>query len=72
MAGDGQRDGEIPVLDHRGLKLTQSGIILDYLSQHFGVYGGTTPEERREINAISGVYQDGLDNLATKAKWEAR
>jgi len=41
--------GEIPVLEHRELKLTQTGIILDYLSQHFGVYAGKNPEERREI-----------------------
>jgi glutathione S-transferase len=41
--------GEVPVLEHRGQKLTQSGIILDYLAEHFGRFGGTSPEEKREI-----------------------
>lgn len=41
--------GEAPVLVHRGLTLTQSGVILDYLS---GLTGRFTPrgeEERREV-----------------------
>jgi len=36
-------------MEHRDQKLTQSGIILDYLSQHFGVFGGKTLEGKREI-----------------------
>jgi glutathione S-transferase len=40
--------GEIPVLEHRDQKLTQSGIILDYLSQLFGVFGGKTLEAVRQ------------------------
>ncbi len=40
---------EAPVLEHRGLRLTQSGVILDYLTGTLGRYGGETPEERREI-----------------------
>jgi glutathione S-transferase len=41
--------GEVPVLEHQGQKLSQSGIILDYLSEHFGVFGRKTPEKKREI-----------------------
>jgi len=41
--------GEVPVLQHRGQKLTQSGIILDYLADRFGRFGGNSPEEKREI-----------------------
>ena len=41
--------GEIPVLVHNDYTLTQSGVILDYLSQKLGVFGGELPDERREI-----------------------
>lgn len=41
--------GEVPVLEHRGQRLTQSGIILDYLADLFGHFGGNSPEEKREI-----------------------
>jgi glutathione S-transferase len=41
--------GEVPVLEHRGLKLTQSGVILDYLAQRFTAFGPRDDAERREI-----------------------
>ncbi|MGH1351214.1 MAG: glutathione S-transferase family protein [Methyloligellaceae bacterium] len=41
--------GEVPVLEHKGERITQSGVILDYLSTQFGKYGGETDNERREI-----------------------
>jgi len=41
--------GEVPVLEHRGRKLTQSGVILDYLAATFEKFGWTSDEERREI-----------------------
>ena len=41
--------GEAPVLVHGDLKLTQSGVILEYLSQQTGKFGGTNDTERREI-----------------------
>ena len=41
--------GEAPVLKHGDLMLTQSGVILDYLADHFGRFGPETPEERRDI-----------------------
>jgi glutathione S-transferase len=41
--------GEVPVLEHRGRLLSQSGVILDYLAGHFGKFGGTGDDERREI-----------------------
>jgi glutathione S-transferase len=40
---------EVPVLEHRGRKLTQSGMILDYLAGIFGKFGWTNENERREI-----------------------
>lgn len=41
--------GEVPVLEHRGQVLSQSGVILDYLAQSLGWFGADSEEERREI-----------------------
>jgi glutathione S-transferase len=41
--------GEVPVLEHRGRKLAQSGVILDYLATTFRRYGWRDEDERREI-----------------------
>ena len=40
--------GEVPVLEHRGRRLSQSGVILDYLAETLGKYAPTDGEERRE------------------------
>jgi len=41
--------GEVPVLEHRGLRLSQSGVILDYLAGRLGKFGPADEDERREI-----------------------
>jgi len=41
--------GEVPVLEHRGRRLTQSGVILDYLAGTMGRFGWGDDDERREI-----------------------
>ncbi len=41
--------GEAPVLEHRGLRLSQSGVILDYLAESLGRFGAADAAERREI-----------------------
>ncbi len=41
--------GEIPVLRHGEIRLTQSAVILEYLSQQLGTFGWESEEERREI-----------------------
>jgi glutathione S-transferase len=41
--------GEAPVLEHGELRLTQSGVILDYLAERFPQFGARNPSERREI-----------------------
>ena len=41
--------GEAPLLEHRGLLLTQSGVILDYLTGTLGKFGAKDDAERREI-----------------------
>ncbi len=41
--------GEVPVLEHRGLTLSQSGVILDYLAQRFPRFSPDGDEGRREV-----------------------
>lgn len=41
--------GEVPVLEHGARRLSQSGVILDYLAECFEKYNGADAEERREI-----------------------
>jgi glutathione S-transferase len=41
--------GEVPVLEHKGRHLSQSGVILDYLAEVTGKFGPRDAEERREI-----------------------
>jgi glutathione S-transferase len=41
--------GEAPVLEHDGARLTQSGVILDYLAGTLGRFGPRDAGERREI-----------------------
>jgi glutathione S-transferase len=41
--------GEAPVLEHRGLRLSQSGVILDYLAESLGRFGALDAADRREI-----------------------
>lgn len=41
--------GEAPVLIHGDRKISQSGVILDYLVERFGKFGWSNDDERREI-----------------------
>jgi glutathione S-transferase len=41
--------GEVPVLEHDGRRLSQSGVILHYLAERLDRFGGASEEERREI-----------------------
>lgn len=41
--------GEAPVLEHKGKRLCQSGVILDYLAAQFRQFGPDNDDERREI-----------------------
>jgi glutathione S-transferase len=41
--------GEVPVLERQGMRLSQSGVILDYLAGRFGKFGWADEDERREI-----------------------
>ncbi len=41
--------GEAPVLVHNTLRLSQSGVILDYLAQRYREFGPKSEDERREV-----------------------
>ena len=41
--------GEVPMLEHGGVRLSQSGVILDYLGETLGRFGSSEPALRREI-----------------------
>ena len=41
--------GEAPVLVHGGKKLSQSGVILTYLAERTGRFGGRNADERLEV-----------------------
>lgn len=41
--------GEVPVLEHGERRLTQSGVILDYLACRFDRFGWKDDDERREV-----------------------
>jgi glutathione S-transferase len=41
--------GEAPVLEHRGVQFTQSGVILDYVAERFPRFGANGADERREF-----------------------
>jgi glutathione S-transferase len=41
--------GEVPVLEHGDRRLSQSGVILDYLTRQFGRFGPANDEEHAEI-----------------------
>jgi glutathione S-transferase len=41
--------GEAPVLEHAGKRLTQSGVILTYLAERTGRFGGRSADERLEV-----------------------
>jgi len=41
--------GEVPVLEHKGQTLSQSGVILDYLIAQLGKFGWEGEAERREV-----------------------
>jgi glutathione S-transferase len=43
------RMGQVPVLEHGGLAITQSNVILQYLADTFGKFGGRTPQEKIRI-----------------------
>jgi glutathione S-transferase len=58
--------GEVPVLEHEGTRLTQSGVILDFLASRFGKFGWQDEDERREI--LRGSCGTTTSSRATSAR----
>jgi len=59
--------GEVPVLEHGGLVLAQSGAILDYLADKLGRFGPSGEAERREI--LRWVLWDNHKLTSYNATW---
>lgn len=59
--------GEVPVLDHGSLRLTQSGVILDYLAETLGRFGPEGADERREI--LRWILWDNHKLTSYNATW---
>ena len=47
--------GEAPVLEHRGMRLSQSGVILDYLAESLGRFGAASSRVAGLIIAALGI-----------------
>jgi glutathione S-transferase len=59
--------GEVPVLEHDGLVLTQSGVILDYLAGKLGRFGPPGEAGRREV--LRWVLWDNHKLTSYNATW---
>ncbi|PWR25549.1 glutathione S-transferase family protein [Zavarzinia aquatilis] len=59
--------GEVPVLEHGPVRLTQSGVMLDYLVEQFGQFGWRDETERREI--LRWILFDNHKFTANIATW---
>jgi glutathione S-transferase len=59
--------GEVPVLEHDGQVLTQSGVILDYLAEKLGQFGPSDEAGRREI--LRWLLWDNHKLTAYNATW---
>ena len=64
--------GEVPVLVDGDTTLTQSGVMLDYISSKSGKLGGRSAAERREVLRwlLEAAYKV-LDDHLTQRKWVA-
>ncbi len=59
--------GEVPVLEHGDTRLTQTGVILDYLAEKLGNFGPTDEAQRREI--LRWILWDNHKLTAYHATW---
>jgi len=59
--------GEAPVLEHGKTRMTQSGVILDYLAETTGKFGPSDAAERREI--LRWILWDNHKFTSYNATW---
>ena len=55
--------GEVPVLQHGGLLLSQSGVILDYLAERYPQFGPRRCRRAPRAPALAAVRQPQADEL---------
>jgi glutathione S-transferase len=58
------RYGQVPVLQHRGLTIVQSNVILDYLARVTGVFEGGSEQERWQAREWLSWEADAISNVA--------
>jgi glutathione S-transferase len=58
------RYGQVPVLQHRGLVLVMSNVILDYLARTTGNFEGTTEQDRIRCREWLSWENDAITNVA--------
>jgi glutathione S-transferase len=58
------RYGQVPVLQHRGLTLVMSNVILDYLARTTGHFEGATEQERWRAREWLSWENDAITNVA--------
>jgi glutathione S-transferase len=58
------RYGQVPVLQHRGLALVMSNVILDYLARTTGKFEGATEQDRIHAREWLSWENDAISNVA--------
>jgi glutathione S-transferase len=58
------RYGQVPVLQHRGLTLVMSNVILDYLARTTGKFEGASEQERIHAREWLSWENDAIQNVA--------
>ena len=58
------RYGQVPVLQHRGLTIVMSNVILDYLARTTGKFEGATEQERWRAREWLAWENDAITNVA--------
>jgi glutathione S-transferase len=58
------RYGQVPVLQHRGLTLVMSNVILDYLARTTGKFEGATEQDRIHAREWLSWENDAIQNIA--------
>ena len=58
------RYGKVPVLQHRGLTIVQSNVVLSYLAQTTGHFEGKTEQDRWTVREWLDWESDAISNVA--------
>jgi len=58
------RYGQVPALQHQGLTIVQSNVILDYLARTTGIFAGETEQDRWTAREWLSWESDAITNVA--------